>query len=76
MALWEPVRGLLMPEYFWDLGFEPKNPERMRKEAEAAREKRSALREKYSHYTDKEKLAVERAYRAMLRELEAVEHGT
>lgn len=76
MALWEPVRGLLMPEYFWDRGFEPKDPEEMRKEAKAAREKRSALQEKYSFYTDKDKLAVERAYRAMLRELEAVEHGT
>src|SRR5262245_39739624 len=75
VALWGPVRGPLMPEYFWDRGFEPKDPRRMRQEAKAARAKRSALRERYLHYTDEQKLAAERAYRGMLRELKAVEYG-
>ena len=76
LALWEPVRGLLMPEYFWDRGFEPKDPEQMRAEAAAARVKMSVLREKYEFYTDEQKLAVEHSYRAMLRELNAGDSGT
>lgn len=73
LALWVPLRGILMPEYFWDRGFEPKNVEQMRTEAAAARAKASVLQEKYQLYTDEQKLAVERAYRAMLRELNASE---
>gem|GEM_PF-5875855 len=71
LALWEPLRGLLMPEYFWDRGFEPRDPQQMRAEVAAAREKSSVLQEKYQLYTDEQKLAVERTYHAMLRELNA-----
>jgi hypothetical protein len=69
VALWGPVRGLLMPEYFWDRGFEPKDVEQMRTEAAAAHANASVLQAKYQLYTDAQKLAVERVYRAMLREL-------
>lgn len=72
LALWEPLRGLLPPEYFWDRGFEPKDRRQMRAELIAARAKRSALETKYLHSTDTQKLAIERAYRAMLCELETL----
>jgi hypothetical protein len=75
LALWEPLRGVLMPEYFWDRGFEPKDAEQMRTEAAAARVKTRVLEEKYHFYTDEQKLAVERAYRAMLRELNVDDAG-
>ena len=29
LALWVPLRGILMPEYFWDRGFEPKDVEQI-----------------------------------------------
>src|SRR5262249_33656843 len=72
LALWEPLRGLLPPEYFWDRGFEPKDRRQMRVELIAARAKRSALETKYLYSTDTQKLAIERAYRAMLCELETL----
>ena len=69
LVLWEPLRGVLPPEYFWDRGFEPKDAEQMRAEAAAARAKSSVLRERYQSCADEQKLAMERAYRAMLRAL-------
>jgi hypothetical protein len=72
MSLWLPVRGLLMPEYFWHYGFEPKDLDRMRQEENAAHQKSKALEEKYSLYSSKEKRRVERVYCEILEYVESV----
>jgi len=46
-SLWQPVRGLLMPEHFWDYGFEPKNVPRMLQEEKEAHEKSEALMKRF-----------------------------
>ncbi len=66
LSIWAPVRGLFMPEYFWDNGFEPKDTKRMEAEIDMARRKSKELEIKYSHYTTAQKLAVEKAYHEVL----------
>ena len=72
LAWVEPLRGLIMPKYFWQYGFEAKDRERMLAELAAAHTNAQALESKYSYYPTKDKLAVESAYRQILRELESI----
>ena len=72
-AIWKPLRGWLMPEYFWHYGFEPKDKKRMNAEIDAAHRKSKELELRYSHYPPASKLALEKAYREILREVESRE---
>lgn len=74
-ALWTQVYGLLMPEYFWDNGFRPKDIVRMQQEEREAHLKAKTLETRYSSYQDDEKLRVERAYREILEYVESVKVG-
>ncbi|MFC1792987.1 hypothetical protein ACFL3Q_05310 [Planctomycetota bacterium] len=67
------VSGLIMPEHFWFLGFEPKSRKQMAHQIQEACKKHKRLGERYSSYRDSDKLAVEQAYRAILKRLEALE---
>jgi len=70
LSIWAPVRGLFMPEYFWDNGFEPKDTKRMKSEIDIARRKSRELEIRYSQYTTAQQLAVEKAYHEVLRVVE------
>lgn len=61
----DPVRGLLMPEYFWE-AFYAKDRERMKLELEMAREKMDVLEERYRFFNLNQKLEIEDAYLAIL----------
>jgi len=76
LSIWAPLRGLFMPEYFWDNGFEPKDPQRMEVEIDIARRKSKDLEVKYSYLSTAHKLAVEKAYHDILRVVESPESGT
>lgn len=62
----DPVRGLLMPEYFWE-AFYAKDKNRMKLELAKANEKMAALEDRYKHLRAKDKLAIEDAYVAILK---------
>jgi hypothetical protein len=57
----EPLRGVLMPEYFWDAFF-AKDRRQMGLERRRAYEKLEILEERYRWFSDAQKLAIEDAY--------------
>lgn len=62
--------GLIMPEYFWD-GFRFDNKARMKIERASAQRRTKQIEAKYSSYSVADKLAIEKVYRQILRQVTA-----
>jgi len=75
MEIVNQLSGLLMPEHFWYMGFEPKDREEMIRQIRVAHEKRDRLAQRYEGYSESDKLAVEQAYQAILRVVESVQQA-
>jgi hypothetical protein len=61
----DQVRGLLMPEYFWE-AFYGKDKQQMELELKNARLKISVLEERYNGFSVDDRLAIEKAYFSIL----------
>jgi hypothetical protein len=73
MEIVNQLSGMLMPEHFWYLGFEPKDREEMVRQIQKAHKKRDRIVERYESYSKSDKLAVEQAYQAILRVVESAQ---